>query len=446
MTFSFDRRDFLRTTAAGVAGLALGRIGRAALPDKNGRLRLAAIGTGGKGQDDLQNISASPRVEVVAICNVDDTQPHLGWAAETFPKAAKFSDYRRLLDKANTFDAVSVSTPDHMHAPIALAAMALGKHVFCQKPLTHTVHEARLMRDTAEKNKLVTQMGNQIHSHSAYRTGVGLIHDGAIGKVREVHSWQAGDMRWLLAETRPQGSDPVPASMKWDLWLGVAPERPYKKDLYHPQNWRAWQDFSTGQLGDFGCHILDPVFMALELTAPTSIEAEAPKLNDETWARQSTVRYEFPGTKRTAGDTIAVTWYDGKDHKPNLESAGIPENFKLPHAGSAFIGEMGIMVLPHWSQPRLLPEEKFADYKMPQLEDLNHYTSWAHACLGDGKATSNFSYSGPLTETVLLGAIGIRFPKEQLLWDTKKCQFTHHSDANSRLTKEYRKGWELPTV
>ena len=225
----------------------------------------------------------------------------MGWAAEKFPKAERFSDYRRLLDKANTFDAVSVSTPDHMHAPIALAAMALGKHVFCQKPLTHTVHEARLMREAAKRHNVVTQMGNQIQSHHAYRTAVKLVHDGAIGKVKEVHSWQAGDMDWLIAETRPAESDPVPKSLNWDLWLGVAPERPYKKDLYHPWNWRAWQDFSSGQLGDFGCHILDPVFMALELTAPTTIEADAPPLNKDTWAPRSQSGVSVPGHEANGG-------------------------------------------------------------------------------------------------------------------------------------------------
>jgi predicted dehydrogenase len=446
MTYAFDRRNFLRASAAGAAGIAFGRHVYANAPDKNGKLRLAAIGTGGKGKDDLQNISASPRVEVVALCDVDDSQPYLGWAAEKFPKAEKFSDYRKLLDQANSFDAVCVSTPDHMHAPISLAAMALGKHVFCQKPLTHTVHEARLMRDTAKKQKLVTQMGNQIQSHAAYRTGVRLVHDGAIGKVREVHSWQSGDMWWLLVDQRPAEGDPVPKSLNWDLWLGVAPERPFKEKLYHPQTWRAWQDFSVGQLGDFGCHILDPVFKALELTAPTSIEAEAPKLNDETWARQSKIQFVFPGTDRTAGETVNVTWYDGHGHKPAAEGLGLPANYKLPSSGSVFVGEKGTMVLPHWSMPRLFPEEKFADYSVPQLEDLNHYTSWAHACLGDGETTSHFGYSGRLTEAVLLGGIAIRFPKEQLNWDAAKGQFAHHADANSRLTKEYRKGWELPAV
>ena len=444
MAFEFDRRSFLRVTAAGAAGFAVSR--RAMASDKNGKLRLAAIGNGGKGRDDLQIISASPRVEVVALCDVDDSPPHLGRAAELFPKAERFRDYRKLLDNANTFDAVSVSTPDHMHAPIALAAMALGKHIFCQKPLTHTVHEARLMLEAARKHNLVTQMGNQIQANSAYRTAVQLVHDGAIGKVKEVHSWQAGDMRWLIVDKRPAEGDPVPASLKWDLWLGVAPERPYKKNLYHPQNWRAWQDFSTGQLGDFGCHILDPVFMALGLTAPTTIEADAPPLNNDTWAPRSKVEYQFPGTDQTAGETITVTWYDGQGHKPDREGLNVPEKYELPHAGSVLVGDKGTMVLPHWAAPKLFPEEKFADYKVPKLEDLNHYTAWAHACLGDGKTKSNFAYSGPLTETVLLGGIAIRFPKEQLLWDSSACQFTHHADANARLTKEYRNGWALPTV
>ncbi|HEX3598745.1 MAG TPA: Gfo/Idh/MocA family oxidoreductase, partial [Lacipirellulaceae bacterium] len=427
---------------AGAASLAISRPLRAA--DKNGKLRLASIGTGGKGAEDLKEISASPRVEVVALCNVDDSQPHLGWAAEAFPKAETFRDYRKLLDKANEFDAVSVSTPDFMHAPIALAAMSLGKHVFVQKPLAHTVHEVRLMEESAKKHKLVTQMGNQIQSHHAYRDAVQMVHDGAIGKVREVHSWQAGNMRWLIVDTLPTVGDPVPPSLKWDLWLGVAPERVYKKDLYHPQNWRGWQDFGTGQLGDFGCHILDPVFMALDLTAPTTIEAEAPPFNKWTWSPKSKIEYQFPGTDRTAGDTVMVTWYDGEGHKPEAEKLGVPKKYKLPHAGSVFVGEKGSMVLPHWSDAVLFPEEKFKEYKRPKLEDLNHYTGWAHACLGDGTTKSNFSYAGPLAETVLLGTIAIRFPKEQLLWDAGSAQFTHHADANARLTKEYRRGWELP--
>jgi predicted dehydrogenase len=457
-----DRRDFLRASAVGAGYLAMGRPARA--KDVNGKLRLASIGTGGKGKEDLEKISASPRVEVVALCNVDASHDHLGWAAEKFPKAERFNDYRRLMDKAQMFDAVSVSTPDHMHAPIALAAMALGKHVFCQKPLTHTVHEARAMSAAAKRHNLVTQMGNQIQSERAYRLGVKLIHDGVIGKVKEVHSWQAGNMDWLVSPERPASSDTVPPTLNWDVWLGVAPVRPYKKGLYHPWNWRAWQDFSTGQLGDFGCHILDPVFMALELTAPTTIEADAPPLNKETWARRSKVEYTFPGTKRTAGDEIIITWYDGKDHLPKHQGWGLPEGievvqetdkkgrkkskkkakYELPGAGSAFVGEKGTMILPHWSDPQLYPNEKFRDFKMPPMDSINHYTGWAHACLGDGETKSNFAYAGPLTETVLLGGVAIRFPKEQLLWDSRALEFTHHADATARLTKQYRAGWSLP--
>jgi predicted dehydrogenase len=441
MATRIDRRGFLTISAAGAAQLLALRTVRAA--DANGKLRLAAVGTGGKGRDDLQSISASPRVEVVAICNVDDSEPHLGWAAQAFPKAQKFKDYRRLMDKANTFDAVSVSTPDHMHAPIALAAIALGKHVFCQKPLAHTVDEARRLRDAAEQQGVVTQMGNQIQSNHAYRNAVKLIHDGAIGKVREVHSWQAGGMEWLKTATRPPGADPVPKSLDWDLWLGVAPDRPYKKDVYHPWNWRAWQDYSSGQLGDFGCHILDPVFMALELTSPTTIEADAPALNSDSWSPRCKVEYQFRGTPRTAGETINLTWYDGPKHMPSPEQLGFDPKYDLPGAGSALLGEKGTLILPHWSEPVLLPVDKFADYKRPMLEDVDHYTSWAHACLDRGTTTSNFAYAARLTEAVLLGTVAIRFPKEQLNWDAKAGQFQHHSDANARLTKEYRKGWAI---
>jgi predicted dehydrogenase len=409
--------------------------------DVNSKLRVAAIGTGNKGGDDLQQVAASPRVEVVALCDVDDSQPHLGWAAEQYPKAARYSDYRRLFDCPQRFDAVTVSTPDHMHAPIALAAMALGKHVFCQKPLTHTVCEARQMRRAAARQRVVTQMGNQIQSHRAYRTAAQLLRDGVIGRVREVHSWQAGEMGWLLTDKRPLGADPVPSSLSWNLWLGVAPPRPYKAELYHPKNWRAWQDFSNGQLGDFGCHILDPIFLGLGLRAPTSVQAEAPALNSDTWAPRSKVAYHFPGSERTADSVLPVTWYDGRRRRPRRRELGLPDGYQLPGAGSAIIGEAGTMVVPHWDVPRLFPEEKFHDFEMPALEDVNHYTSWVDACLGDGSTTSHFDYAGPLTETVLLGSVAIRFAGERLQWDAAAGRFTNHAAANRWLAKPYRAGW-----
>lgn len=446
MTWRVNRRRFLQVSAAGAASLVLARGTRAF--DANGKLRLAAIGTGNKGRDDLTQVAASPRVEVVAICDVDHSPELFGWAAEQYPKAERYADFRRLLDKADSFDAVTVSTPDHMHAPIAVAAMQLGKHVFCQKPLTHTVLEARKMREVAEQTGVVTQMGNQIQSHKEYRTAVRLVHDGVIGKVREVHAWQSGGMDWLpeQEEIETKEAAEVPKTLDWDLWLGVAPERPYRSGLYHPKNWRGWQDFGTGQLGDFGCHILDPVFMALDLTSPVAIEAEAPSIGDAIWSPRSKVAYHFPSTPRTAGETLAVTWYDGSGHKPKEHGLGLPREYKLPHAGSVLVGEKGTMVVPHWAMPQIFPAEQFADFKMPELEDVNHYTSWAHACLGDGTTTSNFSYAGPLAEAVLLGVVAIRFPKEQLQWDAKAFEFTHHADATARLTKDYRTGWPNPVA
>src|SRR5262249_23188349 len=195
-------------------------------------------------------------VEVVSLCDTDESAKHLGRAAEKYPSAKRFTDWRKLFEQARTFDAVMVATPDHMHAPISLPAMQLGKHVFCEKPLTHSVFEARQMRQAAKKYRVITQMGNQIQSYAEYRTAVKLVRDGAIGKVRFVHSWQSGKLGWMLCRDRPTGADPIPEKLHWDHWLGVAPARPYKERIYHSFNWRAWQDFSNGQLGDFGCHIL----------------------------------------------------------------------------------------------------------------------------------------------------------------------------------------------
>jgi predicted dehydrogenase len=436
-----SRRHFLRSVSA-AGGAALSALGWSRVLGANDRLRLASVGVGGKGWDDVTSIAASPRVEVVALCDVDEAPPHLGQATVKYPHAQRFTDWRRLFERAEAFDAVSVSTPDHMHAPVALAAMQLGKHVFCQKPLTHTVFEARQMRLATRKYGVVTQMGNQIQSHSAYRTAVKLVHDGVIGNVKEVHSWQAGAMGWLMTDDRPPGADPVPRGLHWNEWLGVAPARPYKARIYHSFNWRAWQDFSNGQLGDFGCHILDPVFLALGLTAPLTIRAEAPPLNREVWTRWSTVHYEFPGTQRTAGKALRLTWYDGQGKFPPSEAHGLPAGYRLPGSGSVLVGEKGLLVIPHVDMPKLFPEEKFAGFKIEVVPARNHYTSWAHACLGDGKTTSPFDYAGPLAEAVLLGTVAIRTPGETLHFDAAGLRITDSAPANALLRKAYRKGWE----
>lgn len=437
MLTSLSRRQLLQQAAIGtVATLSAASWSR--VYGANEKLRVASIGNGGKGWDDLNQVAASPQVRIVALCDVDTSEPFMGRAAKKFDEAKTLTDYRQLLDQAALFDAAIVSTPDHMHAPIALPAMQLGKHVFCQKPLTHTVREARAMQDAAKKYNVVTQMGNQIQSYAEYRTAVRAVHDGVIGQVQEVHSWQAGKMGWLPDQGRPPGSDRIPSTLQWDAWLGVAPERPYKEKLYHSFNWRGWQDFSNGQLGDFGCHILDPVFMALHLTAPTIITADAPPHDGDRWTKMATVHYEFPGTKLTAAKTLKVTWYDGEGKSPDIAALGLPPETKLPGSGSLLLGTKGTLLIPHVGMPRLLKGEG----KIEPVAAVNHYTGWADACRGVGQTTSAFSYSGNLTETVLLGSIAIRLPKAKLQWDHAELKLTGHAQASALLSKEYRKGWE----
>jgi predicted dehydrogenase len=437
-----SRRRFLKQVAVVGASATLPAVSWSRVYGANSRLRVASVGTGGKGWSDLVATAASPQVDVVALCDIDESTAHLGRAAEKYPRAARYTDWRKLMENDKDFDAVIVSTPDHMHAPISLPAMQLGKHVQCQKPLTHTVFEARQMRLAAEKYGVVTQMGNQIQSHQAYRTAVKLVHDGTIGKVKEVHSWQSGAMGWILVDDRPAGSEPVPETVHWDEWLGVAPERPYLPKIYHDFNWRAWQDFSNGQLGDFGCHILDPVFMALKLTAPHTIQAEAPPINREVWTKSSKVSYQFPGTELTSGPTISVTWYDGEGHFPSREGLGLPDDYRLPGSGSVLIGEKGSLVIPHVAMPQIFPEEKFADFEIPVVPARDHYVSWADACRGEDTTTSHFDYSGPLSETVLLGTIAIRIPATKLSWNVDRMELTGSPRAQDLLTKPYRPGWE----
>ncbi|MFZ4732070.1 MAG: Gfo/Idh/MocA family protein [Pirellulales bacterium] len=436
----------------GGVAVGLSALGWSRALGANERVRIASIGCGGKGFSDLLDTAKSPHAEVVALCNIDESKAHLGAAAEKFPMAKTFTDWRRLLDDAGTLDAVIVSTPDHMHAAPSLAAMHLGKHVQCQKPLTHTLFEARQLRQAAERFKLVTQMGNQIQSHPAYRTAVKLVHDGKIGAVKAVHSWQAGGMPWRKLDDRPAGAADVPAGVHWDEWLGVADTRPFQPEIYHPFNWRAWQEFANGQLGDFGCHILDPVFMALGLTAPLSVRAEATPMNREVWYTKSTVRWLFPGTARTAGPTIEVTWYDGQGHKPALDVLGLTAadlpagkdgaEGTLPNSGSVLIGTTASLVVPHVGMPYYVPAQRFADVTIEAEPARDHYTSWIDAIRGTDQTTSHFGYAGPLTETVLLGTIAIRHPGAVLGWDADAMALTGAAGASGLLTKGYRGGWQ----
>jgi predicted dehydrogenase len=389
------RRTFLAQSAAAGAALPLilTKFSLAAPP--SGRLQHAAIGVGGQGGGDLAAINSSGKVDVVALCDVDAL--NLQRAAEHYPNARLYRDWREMLSQEErNIDSVSVGIPDHMHAPATITAIQMGKHVFCEKPLTRCVYEARKVAEAAKKHGVATQMGNQIHSHDAYRTAVHWLRAGAIGKVKEWHSW-CGAVYTTDDKQRPAGSDPVPEHLDWDLWLGVAPERPYLEEVYHPFWWRRFRDFGGGNLGDFGCHILDPIFTALELGAPLTVSCEAECLSREVWPEWNCARYVFPGTSLTAGNVIVGTWMDGGRQPSPTLSKHLPQDRALPGSGSIVIGEEGTLLIPHVAAPKLYPEEKFADYPQPDLEPVDHYHSFVDAALGNGVCGSNFAYAGPLT-------------------------------------------------
>ena len=434
------RRQFLTQSAvAAAAMIAMPSNVRAATVRQD--LHVAAIGVNGMGWSDLSSVGSHASVKFVGFCDIDAARFDKADAA--FAGVPHFADYRELLaDLGDKVDAVIVSTPDHMHAPIAMAAMKLGKHVYCQKPLTHTVWESRQMRLLAEQRKLTTQMGNQIHSNAEYRVGVRLIQDGAIGKVREVHSWVGVQGRQYCNRTDRPADAPVPEGVNWDLWLGAAPVRPFAADVYHPFKWRDWQDFGSGALGDFGCHILDPVFSALGIRAPISIAAANDGTTSEVWPGPETLTFEFPGTKYTVGGTIKVIWRDG-GLKPPAELAQLPAGAELPGAGSLFIGEGGVMVLPHVAAPQLYPQARFADFKIPDVKGSNHWHDWVNAVISGQKTTDGFEYAGPLSETVQLGNIAARLPGTKLEWNTETMAITGHDSAASMLTKSYRSGFEV---
>jgi predicted dehydrogenase len=452
------RRRFIRQAA--LAGTIIGFPAILRARNPNSRLQVAAIGVEKMGYNDVHNLASHEKVKHVAFCDVDET--HFARADKLVPGVRHFRDFRTMLEElGDGIDAVSVSTPDHMHALAAIAAMKRGKHVYCQKPLAHTVWEARQMRLWAEKTGVVTQMGNQIHSRLEYRLATRLIHEGVIGKIKEVRSWQsaAGNSHTRLLEPPEPGRKP--AGLDWDLWIGGAPERAYAPDVYHPAAWRDWQDFGGGTLGDFGCHILDPVFTALGLRAPLSVVATNSGINRHIWPTSQTINYVFPGNERTSGATLNVTWTDG-GLQPERKLAQMPPELDLPRSGSLFIGENGNMVLPHVGGPRLYPVENFAGFAYPKdLKGLSHWHRWVDSIMEGTKTSAGFHYAGPLTEAVLLGNVATRVarprpkrraksagPKEPtvLLWDAENGRITNDAEANRLLTKTYRRGWEVPSA
>lgn len=436
-----SRREFLHRASLTAAGLWMApsatTVLRAAAP---GDLLLhASIGAGGMARSDIEGITRGRRARLVAVADVDLAQARA--LKKEFLEVKIYQDWRELLDKEKSIHSVNVTVPDHMHAPIAMAAMQLGKHVYCQKPLTHDVHETRRLTEYAREKKLVTQMGIQIHSSGTYREAVRIIQEGTIGKIREVHTWSG--KAWGDPTPLPQRSDTAPADFNWDLWLGTAAPRPFIGDgYYHPGNWRKRLDFGTGTFGDMGCHIYDPVFNALTLTAPISIRSEGPAPNPWNWAVDARIEYVFPGTAFTEGQTVKITWYDGKERPPKEVQPDL-DGDQLPDQGSLFLGTKGTMLLPHIARARLFPEKDFAGRPRPRMTENDHWQQFVDACLGNGRTSAHFDYAGPLTEAVLLGSVATRFPNTTLEWNAQALTFKNLPAADQYIRRTYRQGWEV---
>lgn len=405
-------------------------------PRSRDALRIACVGVGGMGRLDLAAVAACAGVRIAALCDVD-AEP-LSRAAADHPDARTFADYRRLFDAMEReIDAVVVSTPDHMHGPIATAALRRRKHVYCQKPLAHNLAECHRMVELAAQQGLVTQMGIHVHAHPAYRTAVDLLQRGVLGRIREVHCW-VGKSWAGPPGGRPEARDPVPATLDWDLWLGAAPERPFVAGLYHPANWRGFTDFGTGTLGDMGCHILDPIAAGLGLGAPRTVRSRGPAHDREVFAADSDVVWTFAATERTQGE-LTLRWTDG-NAAPDLARAGLPPDLRLPGGGSVAVGEHGVMLLPHWDMPRCFRDGKELPGVVAPQPGTDHYAEWVAACRGEGTTSTPFSYAGPLTATVLLGTVAGFLRDRELRWDPAQLRFSDDA-ANEYVARRHRQGF-----
>ncbi|MBN2375169.1 MAG: Gfo/Idh/MocA family oxidoreductase [Sedimentisphaerales bacterium] len=442
------RRKFLAGASAVSAGLTivprfvLGGVGQVAPSEK---LNIAGIGIGGMGASNLRNVESE---NMVALCDVDDE-----YAAKTFqryPQAKRYRDYRKMLAEQQDIDAVVIATPDHTHAVIAMAAMKAGKHVYCQKPLTHNVYESRLLAAAAKEEGVVTQMGIQHHSSNYVRLLREWIQDGAIGEVHEVVAWSSltyypwGHAWWSTThENRPKEKPEVPVTLDWDLWLGPAAERPYHP-CYHPAKWRAWWDFGCGMMGDRGVHTFDPIFWALDLKYPDSIEATNLGGNEETHPLGTIVTYQFPA--RGSKVPVKLTWYDGI-FPPRPDDLEDGRQFGGSEGGIYFIGAKGSIMSGYMGDsPRIVPEAKMKAYKQPEPTiprvEGSHEQDWIRAIKSGGKAGADFAYSGPLTEAVLLGNVAKRVDG-RIHWDGANMKVTNNADANQYLKRVYRDPWSL---
>lgn len=433
---SIPRRTFLRQAA--IAAVAFPMVSRLRVLGANGRLNIAAVGVGGKGWTDVNKVASQ---NIVGLCDVDSGR--LGQAAAKFPSAKKSADWRQLFDTlGNGFDAVTVSTPDHMHFPPAMAAIRLRKHVYCQKPLTHTVWEARKLTEAARKAKVATQMGNQGMGHGPLRREAEIVRAGALGTVREVHLWtdRPGNF-WRQGLHRPAPGGNPPPSLAWDLWLGVAPKRPYAPG-YHPFAWRGYWDFGTGALGDMGCHLFNILALAFEIRNPTSVVAESAGNTEESAPLWSVVTYQFPAQHRQPA--MKVVWYDGGKRPASELAGGMIRNGN----GVILIGDKDTLVTSYEGGGRLLSGTPIDQFKSaPEIFakhadwEQSHYDEWIAACKGGPKAPSNFEVAGPVTEAVLLGNVAIRSGRP-IQWNAAKLT-TGNTATDALLGKSYPTGWRV---
>lgn len=439
MKNSMNRRRFLKTSAAaaGIGYFAICDVteSRAARQnDPMNRVNVAFIGTGGQGGS---SVGGCAKENIVAFCDVDDNRAR--GIYDKHPNVAKYKDFRIMLEKQRDIEAVCVATPDHTHAIASITAMKLGKHCYCEKPLTHSVYEARQMRLIAAKHKVATQMGNQGTSNSTLRTAVEEIQAGAIGDVAEVHVWTNRPI-WPQNIDRPKQTPPVPKTLDWDLWLGPAPERPYH-NAYVPFAWRGWWDFGTGALGDMACHTMNLPYMALRLGAPSAVSADVQgRVNPETGPMGCTVTYEFPARGKLP--PVRLMWYERRLPPNNLMLGQKPSG-----SGLLMIGTRGTLhsSSDYGGSYSLLPEKNFQGHKPPAPtlpRSPGHHAEWLRACKGGTPAMSNFDYAGPFTEMVLLGNVAIRAGK-RIVWNSEKLQAVDLPAADQYIRREYRKGWTL---
>ena len=445
----FNRRSFLQTTSAAAAVFTIVPrhvFGAEGQPAANDKLNIAGIGVGGQGEGDIQAVSSQ---NIVALCDVDSQR-----AAKSFernPGAKKYTDFRKMLDEMDKqIDAVVIATPDHTHAVATIAAMKRGKHVYCEKPLAHSIYEVRQIQKVARECKVITQLGNQGHSSDSIRTFCEWIWAGTIGKVTEVHACCDAfkDVYCQVRNLSRRGEvHQVPATFDWDLWLGPVAQRAYNP-MYAPWNWRGWLPFGTGALGDWICHVVDPVFWALDLGAPSRITAEVmnydPVAQSEVYPEGAQITFEFAA--RGERGPVKLVWYDGNKTAPH--PADLEADRNPPTVGAVVYGDKGTITDGSHGAGgvRLVPEAKMKDFKAPEQKlprVPGHHQDWLNAIREGRPAGSNFEYGGALSELGLLGVIAIKFPGKSLEWDGAKMQFTNCEEANKMITPTFREGWSV---